>query len=118
MKYNPEKHHRLLIRLEGYNYSQSGNYVITICTRNRELFFDTYPDLKEIVENEWKDIPNRYSHVSVDEFVIMPNHIHGIITVGATLAVAQKKTVAQNGRMVAQNERAGAQNGRNERTGA
>ena len=108
MKYNPEKHHRQSIRLEGYDYSQSGNHFITISTCNRELFFNTNSDLKEIVENEWKDISNRYSHVLVDEFVIMPNHIYGIITVGATLAVARNK----------RNERAGAQNGRNERAGA
>ena len=102
MKYNPEKHHRRSIRLKGYDYSNEGGYFITICTRNRELYFDIYPDLKEIVENEWKNIPNRYLHVSLDEFVIMPNHIHGIIIVRATLAVAQNENA------VDRNKRAGA----------
>ena len=54
----------------------------------------TLKKLKEIVDDEWNQIPNRYSHVDLDEYVIMPNHIHGIIiindlkTVGATPAVA------------------------------
>jgi REP element-mobilizing transposase RayT len=88
MKYNPDIHHRKSIRLKGYDYSQNGAYFLTICTRNRELYFETYSGLKEIVEQNWVKLPGRYPNLVLDEFIIMPNHIHGIITVGATLAVA------------------------------
>jgi REP element-mobilizing transposase RayT len=47
--------------------------------------------LGEIVHNEWLEVPNRFVNVQLDEFVIMPNHIHGIIFVGATLVVARGK---------------------------
>ncbi|MDY7032709.1 MAG: transposase [Thermodesulfobacteriota bacterium] len=88
MKYNPDIHHRRSIRLKDYDYAQSGAYFITICTRNRMLYFSQYLDLTHIVTHQWQEIPNRYENVILDEFVIMPNHIHGIITVGAGLAPA------------------------------
>jgi len=91
MSYNPDKHHRRSIRLKGYDYSQPGAYFITICTRNRELYFEQYPELRQIVDRQWQRITDRFSGVKLDEYVIMPNHIHGILIVGATLAVAQNK---------------------------
>ena len=89
MKYNPDIHHRKSIRLEGCDYSKEGMYFITICTRNRGLYFWAYPELKEIVSRQWQKLTERYPNLILDEFIIMPNHIHGIIIVGATLAVAQ-----------------------------
>lgn len=50
----------------------------------------------KIADNEWHKLPNRYQHIELDVFQTMPNHIHGIITVGATLAVAQNDAIAQN----------------------
>lgn len=91
-------HHRRWIRLEGYDYSQSGAYFVTICTKDRELYFEKYRGLQEIVKRQWEELPQRFSDLTLDEFVIMPNHIHGILmvgagqsakNVGATLAVAQ-----------------------------
>ncbi len=73
-----------------------------------------YPMLSDIVRYEWHNIPNRYHHVSVDEFVIMPNHIHGIIVislpplVGATLAVARNKNALENVTDVMKKTRTGA----------
>ena len=90
MKYNPDVHHRRSIRLKEYDYSQAGAYFITICTRNKELYFERYSKLKQIVNQQWQKILENYANIQLDEFVIMPNHIHGIIIVGATLAVAQK----------------------------
>jgi REP-associated tyrosine transposase len=75
--------------LKGYDYSQSGVYFITICALNRELYFLTYPELKGIVRQQWEKLPERFTNLFLDEFTIMPNHIHGILVVGATLAVAQ-----------------------------
>ena len=88
MKYNPEAHHRRSIRLKGWDYSQAGAYFITICTQNRECLFGEIVDgemrLNEagnIARQCWDDIPIHFPHVDPDVFVIMPNHIHGIILI-------------------------------------
>jgi len=78
MKYNPEKHHRRTIRLRNYDYSQPGAYFITICTNNRKISLVKY-DIKEMIHSIWQKLPSKFRNVSVDKFVIMPNHIHGII---------------------------------------
>lgn len=86
MKYNPEKHHRRSIRLKGYDYTRAGWYFITICVQNRECLFGAIRngemvlnDYGKIVEFTWFDLPNHNAHVILDEFGIMPNHVHGII---------------------------------------
>jgi putative transposase len=86
MSYDPEKHHRRSVRLKGYDYSQPGAYFITICAVGRLcLFGDVVNDamvLNELgvtVDDCWRDLPTHYPHVSLDAFVIMPNHIHMII---------------------------------------
>ena len=90
--YNPEEHHRRSLRLPNYDYTQSGAYFVTICTWNRECL------LGEIVAGEmrlneyghivvecWLAIPQHFPRVELDAFVVMPNHIHGIIMIaGAT----------------------------------
>ena len=88
--YNPEIHHRHSIRLQGYDYSQSGAYFITINTDNHICLFGDIVNGEmvlnaagSIAEQWWLEIPNRYSNVELDEFVIMPNHVHGILIVGA-----------------------------------
>ena len=80
MKFEPEKHHRRSIRLKGYDYSQEGAYFVTVCTRNREIIFKD-ERYRKMVEKCWFDLPGHYPHVELDEFVVMPNHIHGIIVV-------------------------------------
>ena len=106
----PNKHHRHSIRLQGYDYSQSGLYFITICCLDRicrfgkieksEMILNEYG---QIAFEEWMKLTERFSNFELDVFQIMPNHIHGIIVlnVGATLAVAQNAQNAQNA--VAQN---------------
>jgi len=88
MKYDPEKHHRRSIRLKGYDYSQAGAYFVTICTKNREcLFGDVIDDgmmLNEygtIVANEWKKSAKIRDEIELDEWVVMPNHFHGIVVI-------------------------------------
>jgi len=82
-KYDPDKHHRRSIRLRGYDYSQPGAYFITICTHNRELLLEQEP-AKEMVRRYWEKLAAKFPHVALDQFVIMPNHVHGIlIIVGA-----------------------------------
>jgi putative transposase len=85
-KYNPQIHHRRSIRLQGYDYTQAGAYFVTIDTWQKEHLFGEVVDgvirlnkFGQIVQQAWYDLPNHYSHVELDAFCIMPNHIHGII---------------------------------------
>jgi REP element-mobilizing transposase RayT len=73
-----KKKRRHSIRLDGYDYSRGGAYFVTICTRNKELFFEE-KNLSTIVEDCWTDIPNHFPAFTIDAFVVMPNHFHGII---------------------------------------
>jgi putative transposase len=89
------KKQRRSIRLKEYDYSGNGAYFITVCTKNRVPYFEIYPALKNIVQSEWELLAERYPGLTLDAFVIMPNHIHGILLldttppiVGATLEVA------------------------------
>lgn len=99
MKYNPEKYHRRSIRLKGYNYAQAGAYFVTIVAQGRACLFGEVADgtmrandAGGMVHREWLASPTRFTEVGLDAFVVMPNHCHGIITigpsVGATLVVA------------------------------
>lgn len=83
-----KRYHRRSIRLKGHDYSQSGAYFVTICCQNRKCLFGEIID-REMVLNEggdiaslcWREIPNHFPHVGLDEFIIMPNHLHGILMV-------------------------------------
>lgn len=79
MTYNPDIHHRRSIRLRDYNYSQKGAYFVTICTFDRGCYFGRFSKLRKIVNDEWNNIPERFQDVDLDEYVVMPNHFHGII---------------------------------------
>ncbi|TAH02701.1 MAG: transposase [Sphingobacteriales bacterium] len=108
MTYNPNIHHRKSIRLKGYDYSQQGLYFITICCQNMVCLFgdivgaplmgaqnsdaqnvdaqDTQAqmilnDAGKMVETEWLTLTNRFSNIILHEFVVMPNHFHGIIEI-------------------------------------
>lgn len=103
MKYDTDIHHRRSIRLKDYDYSQAGAYFVTICTQNRECLFGeiingemVLNEYGKIVYNEWIKLPGCNPYIELDVFQIMPNHIHGIISVGATLAVALNKSIVQN----------------------
>ncbi|MCX6122937.1 MAG: hypothetical protein NTX44_15100 [Ignavibacteriales bacterium] len=88
MVFNSLVHHRKSIRLKEYDYSQPGEYFVTICTYDRKCFLGEGIEEKiklspigEIVENCWKEIPKHFSKVNLDEYVIMPNHVHVIIVI-------------------------------------
>ena len=77
---------RRSIRLKDYDYSQSGLYFITICTANNRCLFCNAPadtlnhsHVGNIARDCWLEIPIHFKNVKLDEFVVMPNHIHGII---------------------------------------
>lgn len=96
MNYNPEIYHRHSIRLKGYDYSQAGAYFITICTQNRKCLFGEIVnaemllnDAGKMVEKWWYELKNKFPNMELDQYVVMPNHFHGIIQiiVGADLRV-------------------------------
>ena len=76
------------IRLQNWDYSWNGHYFITICTKEKQHFFGNIENEKiilneigKIAEKFWLEIPNHFSDVKLDEFVIMPNHVHGILII-------------------------------------
>ena len=71
-------HRRNSTRLKGYDYTQAGAYFVTICTHQRLLYFED-ETIRVIAEDCWKEIPAHHPAVVLDEWVIMPNHIHGIL---------------------------------------
>ena len=93
-----ERHHRRSIRLPGWDYTRPGAYFVTLCTQDRTHLFgrilDGVMQLSEWGETAlrcWQAIPHHFSNTALDEFVIMPNHVHGILwivnDVGARHAV-------------------------------
>ncbi len=75
-------------RLQTWDYSSKGSYFITICTKNREHFFGEIIDSKmqlnetgKLAENYWKEIPVHFSFIELGNFVVMPNHVHGILII-------------------------------------
>lgn len=83
-----DRFHRRSIRLKGYDYSQPGAYFITICTHlNHALFGKILDgdmqlnDLGRAVQFTWNDLVNHVDNIELGPFVIMPNHIHGIIQI-------------------------------------
>ena len=82
--YDPEKHHRQSIRLKGHDYSGSGAYMATICVRPRLPLFE-HPVLRGILQETWRSLPKRFPGVGLDEFVIMPDHVHFILWLDANI---------------------------------
>ncbi|WP_017296214.1 transposase [Geminocystis herdmanii] len=88
MKYNPDYHHRRSIRLPNYDYSQSGIYFVTICTAKKQHLFGEIRDGKmflnqigNIVAEEWLNTEKIRKEVVLDEWIIMPNHFHGLVAI-------------------------------------
>lgn len=82
------KYHRRSLRLPGYDYSQYGWYFVTVCVKDREELFGTCVGGKtalnavgNIADQYWREIPEHFASVELDEYVIMPNHVHGIVII-------------------------------------
>lgn len=79
---------RRSIRLKGYDYASEGVYFVTLCTNDHRCVFG---DVRRgemavnacgaIVDTWWREIPNHFPNVEMDEFIVMPNHVHGIIKI-------------------------------------
>ena len=75
-------------RLKGYDYNSAGFYFITICTANKFNFFGNVINDKmklsiigQYSQNKWLELPQHHEGIELDEFVVMPNHVHGIIII-------------------------------------
>jgi putative transposase len=84
--YDPERHHRRSIRLKAFDYRTPGAYVVTVCTRYGECLFGQISEAQmrlfssgQMVQSVWDEIPAHYPGVDADAFIVMPNHIHGIV---------------------------------------
>jgi len=96
MVYNSEDHRRKSIRYPKYDYARDGAYFMTVCARDMKCLFGDIKNGKmepneagEVARLCWREIPKHYPFVVLDEFVVMPNHVHGIIGI-------QKKMRANN----------------------
>ena len=88
MRYDPDEHHRRSIRLKGHDYAEPGACFVTLCARDRACLFGDVVndemrlnDAGEIARRCWEDVPHHFPLVELDAFIIMPNHVHGIIAI-------------------------------------
>jgi putative transposase len=77
-------------RLRDWDYSSPGYYFITICAKDRNNYFGRVVDgivelsgIGSVAQECWQNIPVHFPHVKLDEFIVMPNHVHGIIIINA-----------------------------------
>ena len=99
--YDPEIHHRRSMRLKGYDYSRAGAYLVTVVAHGRMTHFGDVVKGRmqlnpagEMVQRIWMEMPNRFPPIIMDEFIAMPNHVHGIIILaGAGIAGAPHLTI-------------------------
>jgi len=86
--FSPQKHHRRSIRLKGYDYAQPGGYFITIVTYQRASLFGQIVneemqlnDFGKIADECWRAIAEHFPNLELGAYVVMPNHVHGIILI-------------------------------------
>ena len=96
-------HDKKIIRLDNRDYSWSGDYFVTICTQLRECYLGEIINKQMVLsavggiaKESWMNIPNHFKNVILGPFVVMPNHMHGIITINNTI-VHQKEENLQVG---------------------
>ena len=104
MTHHPESHRRS-IRLQGYDYTQSGAYFLTVVVQDRLCLFGDVVDQEmrtneagEMVRRVWERLSGRFPCIQLDAFVVMPNHVHGILLidqpVGAPLVGAHRGAIS------------------------
>jgi REP element-mobilizing transposase RayT len=81
MTYDPSKHHRRSIRHPDHDYRAPGAYFVTVCTKWRECALED-PALAAICREVWYALPQWFPTIALDEFVVMPNHVHFIVWLG------------------------------------
>ncbi len=92
--------HRKLNRLKNYDYSLAGCYFVTICIKDKQCLLGEVKDKKvslnqygEIINHSWNNIIDHYDNVFLYQYVIMPNHIHGIIVINNNLVGTEQRSV-------------------------
>lgn len=85
-RYDPDRHHRRSVRLRGYDYSHAGVYFVTLCVQSGMCLLGSVAadavrltDAGRMVQEIWEAMPAHYAGVETDAYVVMPNHVHGII---------------------------------------
>ncbi|NWG20584.1 MAG: hypothetical protein HXY39_09675, partial [Chloroflexi bacterium] len=88
MFYDPQRYHRRSVRLKGYDYSSPGAYYVTICAAQRGLLFGRgvqgtieLNEIGQVIHDVWLSLPHHYPHITLDAFVVMPDHVHGTIVI-------------------------------------
>ena len=114
VKFDPQKHHRRSIRLKGYDYSQAGAYYVTIVTWRRECLFGEVMNGEMmlsrfglVAKQQWEKLPKRFPNIALGAYVIMPNHMHGIIEIinGRGTAESLKALEGESSRRAPTHER-------------
>ncbi len=101
VNYLAGRHHRRSIRLKNYDYSQAGAYFVTVCSWNKECIFGEIVngemhlnEYGQVVSGEWQRSSIIRKELELDTFLVMPNHIHGIVFINACTSF----NVVANGR--------------------
>src|SRR5690606_40358358 len=88
MPYDFNRHHRRSTRLRGYDYASPGTYFVTICTHDRACLFGEVVDgqvrlnrFGRMAYSQWVALFRRFGHLRRDAFVIIPNHMHGLLVI-------------------------------------
>ena len=77
---------RRSLRLKDYDYASAGAYFVTVCTHDRQCLFGeivasemTLNEIGQIAQDQWHQLPKRFENIELDAFIVMPDHIHGVI---------------------------------------
>ena len=88
---------RKSMRLEGYDYTEEGAYFVTVVTQGREMLFGRVENgemvlnaFGRIVEDTWKDLIRHNSGIVLEEFMVMPNHFHGVIIIDSPVGAGSQ----------------------------
>jgi putative transposase len=97
---DPRAHQRRSIRLKGYDFTQPGAYFVTICTADRQPIFGEIVNgamrlsaAGRIVEQEWRRLVHHFPNIRLDAYVIMPNHLHGIIVINESVGATRQMPI-------------------------
>ena len=103
MQHRSQRHARRSIRLPSYDYSRAGAYFVTLCIQGRECLLGEVvndrvelSDMGHFVKEAWEGLAMQYSYVELDEYVVMPNHLHGVIVISSeTPSVTERKSLGR-----------------------